>query len=476
MRRLAAALEYMLTQNMTKDGPAVAQAADGLEAGAWRWPAFSILLGSFLCNLDASITNVALPAIAAGLGVKAAHAVWIVNAFQLALAVAVLPLASLGEKLGYKHMFVTGLAVFTFASLLSALAPGLSLLLAARILQGLGAASVATTVPALLRSVFPTRLVGTGIGYLALTVAVAAALGPTVAAGILSLTNWRWLFAVNVPIGMCGIVLAARILPRSERAERPFDKTGTLLNGATLGLLIIGLGSLGDHDRIGAAVTAVGAGVACAALLVAHQRRRMAQQVAPLLPIDLLRIPLLRLSAVTSICSYIARTVAMLALPFLLATEMGRSASRTGLLMAPWSLVIVFIAPLSGSLSDRFDADRVGAAGLALFSIGLAILALLPRHATDLAILWRVTLCGVGFGLFQTPNNRIMIISAPRERSGAASGLMTMARMIGMTVGAALATIMLDLYGTGGAAGALVIATIAAMLGVVVALLRMRRT
>ena len=445
--------------------------ADGLDAPARTWATLAILLGTFLGNLDASIANVALPAIAADLHVPAAQAVWIVNAYQLAMAMAVLPLASLGEKLGHKRVFLAGLVVFTLASVLCALAPSLPALVAARVLQGLGGACVSTIVPALLRAVFPARLAGTGIGYLALTVAVSAALGPSVAAGVLSLGSWRWLFGVNLPIGLFALVLATRILPAGAPQPRPFDLAGALLNAVTLALLVMGASELGDPHGRTLALAMLVAGGACAAMLVRQQRRRS----APLLPLDLLRIPVLRLSVGTSIASYTAQSSAMLALPFLLIAEMGRSAATTGLLMTPWPLVIVGVAPLSGKLSDRFDAGKVGAVGLALFCAGLVTLALLPDQPSNADLVWRVALCGIGFGLFQTPNNRLMLTSAPRERSGAAGGLMTMSRLIGMSAGAALATIMLDLYGTRGASAALGLAALAAGLGVPVALQRLRK-
>lgn len=445
---------------------------EGLDTAARRWATLSILLGTFIGNLGVSIANVALPAIAADLHAQAAQAIWIVNAYQLAMVIAVLPLASLGEKLGYKRVFMAGLVVFTLASLLCAWAPSLEALVAARIVQGLGAACVSTIVPALLRAVFPPRLVGAGIGYLALTVATSAAIGPSVAAGILSLGSWRWLFGINLPIGLIAIVLAARILPASVPIARSFDLGGALLNALTLTLFVVGGSELGDAHGRGAAIVMLLLGCASAVVLVHHQRRRS----APLLPLDLLRIPVLRLSVGTSVSSYTAQTMAMLALPFLLVSEMGRSASATGLLMTPWPLVIVVVAPLSGKLSDRFNAELVGAAGLALFSLGLVTLALLPAAASDLDIVWRVSLCGIGFGLFQTPNNRLMLTSAPRERSGAAGGLMTMSRMVGMTAGAAIATCMLDLYGTRGAGTSLGIAAAAAGIGLPAALLRMRRS
>ncbi|WP_374000497.1 MFS transporter [Massilia sp. CFBP 13647] len=458
--------------NTLKAEPIPQAAAEGLPNVARRWATLAMLLGTFAGNLGVSIANVALPAIAGDLGAQAAQAIWIVNAYQLAMVVAVLPLAALGEKLGYKRVFMAGLVVFTLASLLCAWAPSLETLVAARIVQGLGAACVSTIVPALLRAVYPPKLVGAGIGYLALTVATSAAIGPSVAAGLLSLGSWRWLFGINLPIGLLAIVLAARILPESARSARSFDLAGALLNAVTLTLFVVGGSELGDADGRGAAIIMLALGCVSAVVLVRHQRRR----TAPLLPLDLLRIPVLRLSVATSVTSYTAQTMALLALPFLLVSEMGRSATATGLLMTPWPLVIVVVAPLSGKLSDRFNAELVGAAGLALLSLGLVLLALLPAAPSDLDIVWRVALCGIGFGLFQTPNNRLMLTSAPRERSGPAGGLMTMARMVGMTAGAAIATVMLDLHGTRGAGTALGIAAAAAAIGLPTALLRLRQS
>jgi DHA2 family multidrug resistance protein-like MFS transporter len=455
---------------MMKTEAAVQTGGEGLDKGALRWASLSILLGTFVGNLGASIANVALPSIAADLQAQAAQAIWVVNAYQLAMVIAVLPLASLGEKLGYKRVFMAGLAVFTLASLLCACAPTLEALVAARVLQGLGGACVSTIVPALLRTVFPVKQVGAGIGYLALTVAVSAAIGPSLAAGILSVGSWRWLFGINLPIGLFAIALAGRILPRDAPVARRLDLTGALLNALTLTLFVVGASKLGDRSARTTAGIMLVLGCVSALALVRHQRGLE----TPLLPLDLLRTPVLRLSVGTSVASYTAQTIAMLALPFLLIAEMGRSAAATGLLMTPWPLVIVVVAPLSGRLSDRFNSERVGAAGLALFSLGLVALALLPMSPSDLDIVWRVGLCGIGFGLFQTPNNRLMLISAPRERSGAAGGLMTMSRMVGMTAGGALATVMLDLYGTRGAGTSLAIAAGAAGTGLLVALLRMR--
>lgn len=442
-----------------------------LPAGRLFWPTAAILLGTFMGVLDGSIANVALPSIAADLHSQPAHAVWVVNAYQLALTVAVFPLAALGERVGYTRVFLTGMVLFTLASVLCALAPTMPLLIAARVLQGAGGACMATIVPALLRAVYPSKQLGRGVAYLALTVALSAAMGPTVAAGILSVAPWRWLFGVNLPIGVFGALLAARVLPRQQGVERPFDVIGSILSAVALALLIVGVGGLGERKGVTISLAEIAGACIAAVALVRHQRGKP----APLVPLDLLQIPMLRLSAGTSICSYTAQTMALLAMPFLLVSEMGRSPTATGLLMTPWPAVILGVAPLAGVLSDRHRPDAIGTVGLALFSAALAVLAMLPRDASSVDIVWRVALCGVGFGLFQTPNNRLLISCAPKERSGAAGGLMTMARMIGMTLGAALATILLDLKGTAGALTALVVASVAAGGGFIVSLLRLRR-
>ncbi|WP_250500683.1 MFS transporter [Caballeronia sp. GAWG1-5s-s] len=445
------------------------------------WAVVSVLLGTFLGNLDSSIANVALPTIAHNLSRSAADTVWVVTAYQLAVAVSVLPLAALGEKLGFRRVFLWGFVVFTLASIGCALAPTLPLLVAARAIQGVGGACMSTIVPALLRQVYPPKLVGRGVALLGLTVALSAALGPTVAAGILSVAGWRWLFAVNVPLGIVGLGLAGTMLPPgTPNAARRFDFAGATLSALAIGLFILGVGGLGAGEGAGEghvqlrALPLIEIACACVAgfVLVRHQRGRP----APLVPLDLLRIPILSLSSLTSICSYVAQTLAYLALPFMLQHQFARSATTTGLLVTPWPLVIVFVAPLAGRLSDRRAPGLIGGMGLAIMAIGLCLLIGLPSSPSNVDIAWRVAVCGIGFGFFQTPNNRIMLTSAPHERSGAAGGLMTMARMIGLSLGAALAAVAFGMYGQHGAQVSLVGAAAAAAIGVAVGIVRVMRT
>lgn len=455
---------------MTPSQSNSATLADGLADKARRIAVPSILLGTFLGNLDASIANVALPTISRDLAADPAATVWVVNTYQLVFALSVLPLAALGERWGLKRVFLFGVAGFILTSVGCALAPSLAWLVAARTLQGLCGACMATIVPALLRNLFPQEKAGRAISLLGLTVAMSTAAGPSVAAVILSLSGWRWLFAINLPVGLLALVAASRFLPATPGSPRKLDGVGALLNAATLVLFILGLGHIGEAQGREIAILEIVASLVAGWLLWRHQRSRE----APLLPLDLLRVPVLALSGLTSIACYMAQTLAYVGMPFLLQHALARSEAQTGLLITPWPLVIVFIAPLAGRLSDRFASTKLSAIGLGVFALGLFALATLPVNASNLDIGWRMVLCGLGFGFFQTPNNRIIMMGAPRERSGAASGLMTIARTVGMTLGAALVAVLFDVFGDGGARAALYTGATLAALGVIVSTLRVR--
>jgi DHA2 family multidrug resistance protein-like MFS transporter len=433
--------------------------ADGLAAPQRYWAIATIVLAVFMSVLDSAIANIALPTIARELEASAAGSIWVVNAYQLAITILLLPFASLGEILGYRRVYVVGLAIFTVASLCCALAPSLPTLALARVLQGMGAAGIMSVNGALVRFIYPRRLIGRGIGMVAVVVAIAAALGPTVAAAILAVASWHWLFAVNLPAAVVALA-AARALPRNRGVARRFDGLSALLNALFFGLLIITIdGAAHGQGAALIAAEAVGAVAAGVALVL-----RQLPQSAPLLPVDLLRIPLFTLSLATSVCSFTAQMLAYVALPFYFEDILGRTHVETGLLMTPWPLTTGAMALIAGRLGERCSAGVLGGIGLALFASGLALLALLPAAPSGVDIIWRMVICGFGFGLFQTPNNRAIITSAPRERSGGASGMLPTARLLGQTTGAALAALMFALFAERATTIALVMAaTIAAV-------------
>jgi DHA2 family multidrug resistance protein-like MFS transporter len=429
----------------------------------------TIWLAIAMSVLDGAIANVALPTMAADLSVEPADAIWIVNAYQLAITVALLPLAALGDKLGYRRVYVVGLSVFTLGSLGCALSQSLLQLVVARLVQGLGAAGLMSINAALVRFTYPQAMLGRGIARNAVVVSMSAALGPTFASGILAVGPWQWLFAINVPVGVVTVLVALRALPGARGAAAPLDLLSSVLNCVAFGGLILGAESFARTGATwGLAELAIGA--VAAVLLV----RRALHQTAPLVPIDLLRIRIFRLSILTSVASFTAQMLAFVALPFHLQTVIGRSPVETGLLMTPWPLAVALMAPVAGRLSDRHAAGMLGGIGLGLFSLGLGLLALLPANASDLDIAWRMVVCGLGFGFFQAPNNRTIVSSAPRHRSGAAGGMLATGRLLGLTAGAVVMAVLFHSYpaeATG--VGLAVAAAVAAGAGVL-SLLRVR--
>lgn len=411
---------------------------DGQPIPERYWAIATIALGITMAVLDSAIANVALPTIARDLHTNAAFSIWVVNGYQLAITISLLPLASLGDIIGYRRIYLVGLALFTVASLGCAFSHTLTLLALARVVQGFGAAGIMSVNTALIRFIYPNRLLGRGIGVNAVVVAISAAAGPTIASGILSIATWPWLFAVNVPIGIAACLIGAQALPKTLRGKHDFDVAGALLSACTFGFLIGGIDA-GGHGEAGTfVVIELALAVVCGFLLV----RREALRSAPLFPVDLLRIPLFGLSVGTSVCSFAAQMLALVSLPFHLQQEFGYSAVQTGLLITPWPLAIAVAAPVAGRLSDRYPAGLLGAGGLVVFAAGLIALALLPPRPDFADVAWRMSVCGLGFGFFQSPNNRAMIASAPRNRSGGASGMLGTARLLGQTTGAALVALL----------------------------------
>ena len=432
----------------------------------------AIAVAVTMAVLDSAVANTALPSIARHLGVTPAESVWIINAYQLSIVMLLLPAAALGERIGYRRVYLAGLALFTLGSLACALSGSVEALVLSRIAQGFGAAGIMAVNGALVRYTFPKASLGRGVGFNALVVSIAGAIGPTVASGILAIGPWQWLFAINVPIGLFNIVFAARVLPWSALSDKALDWLSALLSALTFGLFFIGVDTLthgaGRGTLAGAElVLGVLAGVA---LFVRERHERR-----PLIPIDLLRIPIFGLSVATSICSFAAYMLAFLALPFWFQSVLHRDQVETGLLMTPWPAGIALVAPLAGQLADRVSAAVLGSAGLLVMAIGLALMSQLPPDASTFDIVWRMAVCGIGFGFFQAPNNRTMLGSAPRDRAGAAGGMLATARLTGQTAGATIAALVFRLLPADGQYLSLMVAMGLAIAGALASLSRLRQ-
>jgi len=444
-------------------------APDGVPLPARYWAILTIGLGLTLAVLNGAIANVALPAIGRDLHTDPATSIWVVNSFQLAVTVSLLPLASLGEIHGYRKVYRWGLVVFTIASVLCALSSTLSMLIAARVAQGVGAAGIMSVNGALIRFIYPRRWLGRGVGLNATIGSIASAIGPSVASAVLAVGPWPWLFAVNVPLGIVAGIIAWRALPDTPHSGARFDIGGALLQMVSFGTLLIGLSEMGHGDSTFHVVLDIVVGTITGGVLVV----RMMTERAPLLPVDLMRIPLFRLSVASSICSFVAQAMAQVAMPFLFQHDLHFDQVMTGLLMTPWPLTVAVIAPFAGRMADRYPAGLLGGCGMVVMAAGLAAMAMLPAGAGWHDIVWRMTLCGIGFGFFNTPNNRAIITSAPPARSGGASGMQATARLLGQTTGAALVALLFGAMPVGGTHMTLVISAGAAALAAAVSFSRL---
>ncbi|EIJ8954068.1 MFS transporter [Salmonella enterica] len=444
--------------------------ADGLPLPQRYGAILTIIIGISMAVLDGAIANVALPTIATDLHASPASSIWIVNAYQIAIVVSLLSLSFLGDMFGYHRIYKYGLVVFLLSSLFCALSDSLQMLTLARIAQGFGGAALMSVNTALIRLIYPQRHLGRGMGINSFIVAVSSAAGPTIAAAILSISSWKWLFLINVLLGIIALILAIRFLPANiaHDTKPRFDLPSAVMNALTFGLLITALSGFAQ----GQSLTLIGAELLVLVVVGFFFVRRQLSLPVPLLPIDLLRIPLFSLSIGTSICSFCAQMLAMVSLPFYLQTVLGRSEVETGLLLTPWPLATMVMAPLAGYLIERLHAGLLGALGMVIMAAGLFALVMLPGTPSDLNIIWPMILCGAGFGLFQSPNNHTIITSAPRERSGGASGMLGTARLLGQSTGAALVALMLNQFGDSGTHLSLLAAAILATLAAVVSGLR----
>jgi len=446
------------------------QSHQGLPHPQRAWAVLTVFSGLILAVLDGSIANIALPSISRELGADPSRTIWVVNGYQLAVTVCLLPLSSLGDILGYKRVYRAGLTVFLLASLLCALSVNLPMLVAARVLQGVGGAGIMSVNTALVRYIYPPNRLGRGIGFNALVVGITTAVGPSLGAVILSVASWPWLFAVNVPVALLALTLSRRSLPATPPQPREFDYPSAVLSAVVFGLFILGVDGLGHETLRQAGAAGLAAALALGWVLVRRQRG----QAAPLVPVDLFKSRAFTLAVGTSFCSFMTQMLSFVAMPFYLEYQLGRSLQETGLLITPWPLMVALMAPLSGRLSDRYPASILAGSGLGLLAGGLLSLALLDKGAGNADVMWRMAMCGLGFGLFQSPNNRAMIGATPRERSGGASGAQATTRLLGQTTGTAVVALLFSLDRSGAARMALFTAASVATLGAVVSLSRLR--
>lgn len=440
----------------------------GLVGRQRRLATLVVVLATLMAVLDLGIVNIALPALANGLGVPGSQAVWIATAYQLVCAASLLSFAALSRLVGQWRVLTSGLVLYTLGALGASLSISLEPLLFWRVVQGLGGAAILSLGPSLYRSIFPRRLLGSAIGLNAMVVAFALASGPTMGGLVLSIANWPWVFAVNVPVGMVAIFLAWRTLPTEAWRGGGFDWPGALLSVLMMGggvLAMERLGHGGSHLLIvGFAVL----GLLAFGGFIWWQRRAS----VPLVPLSLFDEPRFASAALVTVLAFTAQGAAFVALPFLYQSVMNLSPLQAALLFTPWPLALLVSGPIAGRLADKHDPALLAAVGLTLFLAGLVGLGWLSTKTSVFSLLLPSLVCGLGYGFFQAPNNREIMGSAPLALSASASGVLASLRTFGQCLGSAVVALVMALR-FGSVAMALWVATGVALIALMVSAFRL---
>lgn len=434
----------------------------------------AVMTMTTMAVFDGSMINIALPQIARSLDASLSATVWVSNGYLLSAAMTLAIFAALSSRIGFRSIFAFGLGLFTLASVGCALSSSLDMLVIMRVLQGIGGAATLSIGPAILRSVFPNRLLGRILGLNALLIGTSTAIAPILGGTILSTLSWQWLFAINIPLGIIALLLTLRVIPNNPALKRePFDYAGALLSAVALGALIMAADAF-THPGNGDLTTAViFASIAIlTGLAFIWVQRRVTK---PLLPLNIFASSRFSLAALTSLASFVSQGITFIALPFLFQSVYGYSALVSALLFTPWPIGIILAAPHAGRLADRYSAAIISTAGLCIFAIGLTLLAMLPEHAQAWDICLRSLICGIGFGCFQSPNNKEMLSNASRENSGYASGVLAIMRTFGQCLGAAFVGVMMSIYAQNSAVHfSLWMAVVATVLAIILSVSRLR--
>jgi EmrB/QacA subfamily drug resistance transporter len=406
-----------------------------------KWTVLGIVgIGVFMATLDASIVNISLPKISSSFHVPLSGMVeWVIIGYLIVVAGILLTLGRLADIVGRKLLWTWGLILFTASSALCGAAPSLLSLVIFRALQGVGGAMIMAISPAMTTRAFPSSERGRALGTIAAIVAVGTSAGPTIGGIITEAFTWRWIFYINVPIGIIGVFATLRFLPGTihpKRSEQRFDPVGAIVLGAALTSLMLAMSfgqEAGWHS-----LEIIGLFCAAAILLVVFimVEKRVSH---PIVDLSLFRIRLFSASLVSSFLSFLSLFAVMFLMPFYLEELRGFTPDHAGLLLTAVPLTIGLVAPLSGWLSDIFGSRVLSSLGLAIGSAGLWFLSNLTPQTSIHGIVWPLVIAGLGQALFQSPNNNAIMGSVPTNRLGTASGFLATVRVLGQGFSVALA-------------------------------------
>lgn len=394
------------------------------------------MLGTFMSPLDATIANVALPTIGRAFHTTVDTTEWVLIAYMLTTSSTLTLFGRLGDLIGQKRVYTMGFAIFGLASIASAFSPTFLGLAAARAVQGLGAAMLMSSSPAIITDAFPSSERGRAIGLNGAAVAVGLSCGPLLGGLIVTYFNWRWIFLINVPIAVVALVTCALILRREHGRPETFDFVGAALAFTTLFALALGLSRAHVWGWSSAATLgALAYAVAGIAIFLRYERNGP----APMLDLTLFRNRTFAFSVLAATLFFCAMYCVVFTIPLMAQIALGKNGFQAGLLLLPIFALNVVLAPVAGALSDRVAARYVSTAGALVMLCGSLFLAMLPAHPPLQLLYAALVLTGAGTAVFSQPNNSTIMGHAPPNRRGIAAGILATARTSGQLLGVCVA-------------------------------------
>lgn len=367
-----------------------------------------------------------------------AQTVWVASAYLLAITMSLFAVSSLGQSRGPTRIWGTGVALFTFGSLLCAVSTTFPLLIVGRVVQGCGAAAIMSLSPALVRDIYPRSMLGHAFGMNAMYTSIASAAGPTVGGMLLAVLPWQWLFAINVPLAILIALLARGALPNAVGTRAPLDPVSIVTSAIGFSLLIYGLDGFARHDPLALTLAELVAGGVTFAWFALRQFRLP----VPMIAFDLFRLPRFSVAAQASFSGWSAWSIGVIVLPFYLQLDFGLSPLHSGLLMTSWPIANALVAPITGRWADRYAVGWLATGGLLVFTGGLLLVIYAVIHPSVVLLFVAGLVAGAGWGIFQTPNNREIMGSGPPEKAGSTAAIFASLRVAGQTFGASLAAIV----------------------------------
>ncbi|MDR6293849.1 MULTISPECIES: MFS transporter [Inquilinus] len=410
---------------------------DATSAPSVRWALAGLSLSMLMPSLDTSIANAGLPTLAHAFGASFQDVQWVVLAYLLAITALIVSVGRLGDIIGRRRLLLGGIGLFTAASLLCGVAPTLWLLVAARAVQGLGAAIMMALIVALVRETVPQERTGSAMGLLGTMSAIGTTLGPSLGGVLMSGFGWQTIFLVNVPLGILNLLLAWRTLPRDRRAaraDRPgFDMLGTLLLALTLAAYALAMTTGHGHfDRLNLVLLA--AAVLGAGLFVLAQ----AKAASPLVRLVMFRDAGLSSSLVMNVLVATVMMATLVVGPFYLSRGLGLETALVGLVLSVGPAISALSGVVAGRIVDRFGASTMVVTGLVEMAAGAAALTVLPQSFGVAGYIAAIAILTPGYQLFQAANNTAVMTDIPADRRGVVAGLLSLSRNLGLITGASV--------------------------------------